>query len=261
MSPSSEPADLWLRCYRPVDDPAIRLVCFPHAGGAASAFLPFTRRLDADVEVLAVQYPGRQDRRGEPFVDSVNGLVDGLLPALLTRADRPLAFFGHSMGATVAFETAHRFRRTDPDGLVHLFASGRRSPTAARRDAAPLRDDELADEIRRLQGTDPRLLGDEELLRMVLPAIRNDYRAAAAYRYRPGPALRCPITVLTGDEDPNVTPDEAAAWAGLTSTASVVRTFSGGHFYLNEQIETVCDEITAALRQHLSAARSGARSR
>jgi pyochelin biosynthesis protein PchC len=105
MSPSSEPADLWLRCYRPVDDPAIRLVCFPHAGGAASAFLPFTRRLDADVEVLAVQYPGRQDRRGEPFVDSVNGLVDGLLPALLTRADRPLAFFGHSMGATVAFET------------------------------------------------------------------------------------------------------------------------------------------------------------
>ncbi|MDB1090082.1 alpha/beta fold hydrolase [Streptomyces sp. ACA25] len=260
MSPSAEPSGLWLRRYRPVDKPAVRLVCFPHAGGAASAFLPLARRLAADVEVLAVQYPGRQDRRNEPFIDSVDGLVDRLLPEVLTWTDRPLALFGHSLGATVAFETARRLPPTGSMRPAHVFVSGRRAPTVSRGDS-DLPDDELTDEIRRLQGTDASLLADDELLAMVLPAIRNDYRAAATYRYRPSPALRCPVTVLTGDMDPHVTADEAAAWAGLTSAATVVRTFSGGHFYLNEQIGAVCEEIMAALEPHLSAGRAGARSR
>ncbi|TDC61228.1 thioesterase [Micromonospora sp. KC207] len=247
MSPPADPSELWLRRYRPVDDPAVRLFCFPHAGGAASAYLPFSRRLAADVDVLAVQYPGRQDRRGEPFVESVDALVEGLLPAVLAWADRPTAFFGHSMGATVAFEAGRRLPPAAADRLVHFFASGRRSPSVRRRDRFYRFDDELIDEIRRLEGTDSSLLDDEELLNMLLPAIRNDYRAVAAYDYRPGPGVRCPVTVLTGDADPNVTADEAAAWAKVTAAATVVRTFPGGHFYLNGQLDAVCAEITAAL--------------
>ncbi|MBB5828573.1 thioesterase II family protein [Micromonospora carbonacea] len=247
MSPSADPSELWLRRYRPVNDPAVRLFCFPHAGGAASAYLPFARRLAADVDVLAVQYPGRQDRRGEPLIESVDALVDGLLPALLAWADRPVAFFGHSMGATVAFEAARRLPPADADRLVHLFASGRRSPSVGRRDRFYRFDDELIDEIRRLQGTDSSLLDDRELLDMLLPAIRNDYRAAAAYEYRPGPRLRCPVTVLAGAADTHVTTDEAAAWAEVTAAATMVRTFPGGHFYLNDQLDAVCAEVTTTL--------------
>ncbi|MFV2097025.1 thioesterase II family protein [Micromonospora sp. LOL_013] len=248
MSRAADSPELWLRRYQPDDDPAVRLFCFPHAGGAASAYLPFARRLPATLDVAAVQYPGRQDRRDEPFVDSIDALVERLLPILLAAADRPIAFFGHSMGATVAFEVGRRLPPAAADRLVHLFASGRRGPATPRRDRYYHADDELIAEIRRLEGTDSSLLADEELLQMVLPAIRNDYRAAATYDYRPGPLLRCPVTVLTGDSDPNVTAEEAAAWAEVTTATTVVHTYSGGHFYLNGQIDAVCGRVTAALK-------------
>lgn len=255
MSRSADSPELWLRRYQPVDDPAVRLFCFPHAGGAASAYLPFARRLPATVDVVAIQYPGRQDRRHEPLVDSIDVLVDRLLPTLLAAADRPIAFFGHSMGAMLAFEAG---RRLPPaaDRLVQFFASGRRGPATPRRDRYYHADDELIAEIRRLEGTDSTLLADEELLQMVLPAIRNDYRAAATYDYRPGPLLRCPVTVLTGDTDPNVTAEEAAAWAEVTTATTVVHTYPGGHFYLNGQIDAVCRQVTAALTA-LTPARPG----
>lgn len=67
---------------------------------------------------------------------------------------------------------------------------------------------------------------------MALPAIRNDYKAAETYRYRPGPKLNCPVHVFTGTEDPMVTEDEAAAWADHTTGAHSLDIYPGGHFYL-----------------------------
>lgn len=247
--PAGHPDEgLWVRRYRPVRNPRLRLVCFPHAGGAATAFLSLARGLDETVEVLAVQYPGRQDRRHEPFIPSVSGLVEQVLPELGRWADRPLALFGHSMGATVAFEVARRLRDTGAGVPVHLLVSGRRAPTAVRRDVAHLLDDEaLIAEVAELEGTDTAVLRNEELLRMALPAIRNDYRAAATYEYVPGRALDCPVTVLTGDRDPNVSLEEARAWQELTTGPFALHAFPGGHFYLNDRIDDVCGTVTRAL--------------
>ncbi|MGA6226475.1 alpha/beta fold hydrolase [Streptomyces umbrinus] len=239
---------LWVRRYRPVRDPELRLVCFPHAGGAATSFLSLARGLKETIEVLAVQYPGRQDRRQEPFIPSVSGLVEQVLPELRRWNDRPLALFGHSMGATVAYEVARRLRATGPGAPVHLLVSGRRAPTVPRRDVAHLLDDEaLIAEIAGLEGTDAAVLQDEELLRLALPAIRNDYRAAGTYQYVSGRALDCPVTVLTGDRDPNVPLEEARAWQELTVGPFALHTFPGGHFYLNDQIDEVCGTIARAL--------------
>ncbi|MEY9893890.1 surfactin synthase thioesterase subunit [Catenulispora sp. MAP12-49] len=58
--------DLWIRRYHPSPDAPVRLLCLPHAGGSASFFRAVSQALAPKVEVLAVQYPGRQDRRGEP---------------------------------------------------------------------------------------------------------------------------------------------------------------------------------------------------
>ncbi|GGX35420.1 NDP-hexose 2,3-dehydratase family protein [Streptomyces chryseus] len=240
--------DLWLRRYRPVADPELRLVCFPHAGGAATSFVSLARGLGGTVEALAVQYPGRQERRHEPFVPSVPELVDQIVPYLLRRADRPLALFGHSMGATVAYEVARRLRGAGRASPVHLLVSGRRAPTVNRRDVAHLLDDDdLIAEIAKLQGTDDAILQDEELLRLALPAIRNDYRAAGTYQYVPGPALDCPVTVLTGAQDPNVPPEEANAWRDLTTGPFALHSFPGGHFYLNDRTDEVCRTIGRAL--------------
>ncbi|MFF9867079.1 NDP-hexose 2,3-dehydratase family protein [Streptomyces sp. NPDC013953] len=248
-SPAGHPDEgLWIRRYRPVRDPELRLVCFPHAGGAATSFVSMARGLDGTVEALAVQYPGRQDRRHEPFIPSISGLVDQVVPEILRWADRPLALFGHSMGATVAYEVARRLHGTGRVSPVHLLVSGRRAPTVRRRDVAHLLDDDaLVAEIAKLQGTDDAVLQDEELLRLALPAIRNDYRAAGTYQYVPGRALECPVTVLTGDRDPNVPLEEAKAWRELTTGPFALHSFPGGHFYLNDRMDDVCRTIGRAL--------------
>ncbi|WP_331733515.1 alpha/beta fold hydrolase [Streptomyces sp. NBC_01276] len=240
--------DAWLRRYRPLDAAVVRLVCFPHAGGSASSYLGLATALaPAGVEVLAVQYPGRQDRRSEPCATSVEELVEGLLPELRQWTGEPFALFGHSLGATLAYETARRLADLG-ERPVHLFLSGRRSPTVPRRDTAHLLDDRgLIDLIARLQGTEPALLQDEEMMRMVLPAIRGDYRAAGAYVHRPGPPLRVPVTVLTGDRDPNVSVDDALRWSQVVDGPFGLCVLPGGHFFLTERAEDVRSIVEGAL--------------
>jgi pyochelin biosynthetic protein PchC len=228
-------AKVWLRRFHPAPSARTRLVCFPHAGGSASWFHPVSAALSPSVEVLAVQYPGRQDRRGEPLVDDLFVLADQLADVLAPEPG-PLAFFGHSMGASLAFEVA---RRLEPRGthLLSLFVSGRRAPSTSVSSDEPVhqKDDAgLLAEVRQLSGTDSQVLADAEIVQLVLPSLRNDYKAAETYHYRPGPDVSCPIVALLGEDDPKVTEAEARQWAAYTSGAFELKTFPGGHFYLAE---------------------------
>jgi surfactin synthase thioesterase subunit len=248
----TQPVDLdskaWIRNFRPAPDAAVQLVCFPHAGGSASFYFPVAAALAPRVDVLAVQYPGRQDRRLEPGVEDIVTLAGYVHAALRTRIDRPVALFGHSMGAVVAFEVARLLERDPGVEVVRLFASGRRAPSTHRVETVHLRDDDgLVAELRTLSGTDSRILGDEELLRMILPAIRSDYRAIETYVGTPEQTVRTPITVLVGDSDSRVTLDEARQWQVHTTGECAIRTFPGGHFYLVQQHVQVNGLIAAAL--------------
>ncbi|SOE09139.1 Surfactin synthase thioesterase subunit [Streptomyces sp. 2323.1] len=246
---------LWCRRFHPAPDAGRRLVCFPHAGGSASFYHPVSAALSPRVDVLAVQYPGRQDRRQEPALDDIGLLADRIAEALGAWTDRPLTFFGHSMGALVAFEVARRLER-DGDGPVRLFASGRRAPSAYRDEQVHRRDDDgIVAELRALSGTDARVLDDEEMLRMVLPALRSDYKAVETYRSEPGAVVRCPVTVLVGDDDPKTSLDEARSWDAHTTDACDLRVFPGGHFYLADRPTEVMDVLSehftsAALPHH-----------
>ncbi|GGU31783.1 thioesterase II family protein [Lentzea flava] len=228
---------LWFRRFAEAPDGAPRLVCFPHAGGAASWYQPFAQAFHGRAELVAVQYPGRQDRRSEPLIDDIRRLADAIAP-LLSR-DRPLHLFGHSMGAMVAFEVALRH---EPD---HLFVSGRRAPQIVRDDRVHQRDDAgLLAEVRKLAGTNARVFDDEELVRMVLPAIRADYRAAETYRYRPGPPLGCPLTALTGDADPKASVHEVEQWRERTTGPFALKVFPGGHFFLSDNRSAVAAVVS-----------------
>ncbi|MEV6478117.1 alpha/beta fold hydrolase [Streptomyces sp. NPDC051657] len=247
--------DQWFRRYEPASPGTITLLCLPHAGGAASQFLPMARRLAPAVDVVCVQYPGRQDRRKETPIDDVHTLADRICELLAPTPDQQLVILGHSMGSVVGFELALRIERSAPGTLLGLIASGRRAPVIHRDENVHLRaDDDIIAEIRALSGTDPSLLADDELLRMVLPTLRADYRAVETYRYREGDRLKAPIGVLVGDSDPRVSPDDARAWEQLTDGGFSMRTFPGGHFYLNEQQAAVASEVTdrIAAFQHLS---------
>jgi pyochelin biosynthesis protein PchC len=227
----------WLRSFHPGDREGIRLVCFPHAGGSATYYRPLSVLLSPNVRVLAVQYPGRQDRRHEPTINSIAVMADELLAELGT-SRVPTAFFGHSMGAVLAFEVARRWE-TRGFPPTTLFVSARRAPSILPRHPVPESDEELLSMIRRLGGTDSGLLDDEEFVRMILPAVRNDYQAAERYRYQPGPDVSCPVVALIGDNDPQVSLSEVEKWREHTTGPFFVRVFGGGHFYLDSHREEV----------------------
>jgi len=245
-----DPDGVWFRRFHPVGRGRVRVVCFPHAGASATAYFAFSAALaDAEVDVVAVQYPGRQDRRREAFVEDISALADRVHEALDGWTDLPLALFGHSMGATVAFEVARRVERTGAP-VRGLFVSGRRAPSRTRPERVHLGDDaSVIAEVERLSGADARVLRDPEMAELLLPVLRSDYRAIERYRCA-GPArLGCPISVFTGDADPLTSVDEADAWRGHTSERTDVDVFPGGHFFLNDHV----DRIAGLVRDRLTA--------
>lgn len=252
MSIATANSEQWIRRYHSASDNSPVLVCFPHAGGSATYFSPLSAALAPTVDVIAIQYPGRQDRRHDACIDDIRELARQIRTALadagLGDSARPVAFFGHSMGALVAFEVALLMQ---PDSLpVVLFASGRRAPSCRRSVTVHSRDDAaLVDEMRALGGTDPQFLDDPELLSFVLPVLRSDYRAVSRYSRNTSAKIAAPIVALTGDNDPHTTQDEAAAWKAHTTSDFRLYSFPGGHFYLAEQQMGVLGVINESLKQ------------
>ncbi|MEU8346263.1 Surfactin synthase thioesterase subunit [Actinomadura meyerae] len=241
-------ADRWLRRFHPAPDARVRLVCFPHAGGSASAFHWLSERLAPQVEVLAVQYPGRQDRRHEPLVDDVLALARSAYETVAGLGGEPPALFGHSMGATLAYEVARLLEHEAGVRPRALFVSGRRAPSRIRPERVRFGDDEaLVAELNRLSGTDLRVLGDEEMRRLVLPVVRADYTAIERYRRPPGPDPTCPLWVLAGDADPLTTLDEAGDWERHTTAGATLRVFPGGHFFIDRHQREIGDLVAGAL--------------
>ncbi|UQU67757.1 alpha/beta fold hydrolase [Couchioplanes caeruleus] len=225
----------WIRRLRDDGGPGTGLVCFAHAGGWTTAFSTWPRALPPDVGVLAVKYPGREDRLGDPFASALETLADDIAEALGELATRRLVFFGHSMGASVAHEVALRLQqRGNPPAA--LCVSGRRPPhVPGGRRAYPGTDDEIVADVVRFDRSRAAVFADPDLRALVLPAIRADYRLLDAYAGGDRPPLDCPVYGYTGAADPEVTPEQMRGWAGLTRSTFRLRVLPGGHFYLRSE--------------------------
>lgn len=247
----------WLRRFTTAEGDGPRLVCFPHAGGSATAFKDLAQALPAHVDVVSVQYPGRQDRyREEPFTElsALAGAVAEELSGELAADGRPYALFGHSMGALVAFETARLLAQGQLPLPQRLFLSGRGGPESDRVAYHLFDDAQLLADVRRLGGTDQGMLDDPDILDLVLPAMRADYHALGTYRWRGGEPLTVPVTALTGDSDPMMTVEDADTWRAYTTGDFAAKVFPGGHFYLFDQLPQVAATVIEGLQAPAAAA-------
>ena len=138
-------------------EPRLRIFCVPYAGAGASAFRAWAGALPADLELISLQPPGRDRRISEPLSTSLSETVAGLVSDIVDLLDVPFAFFGHSMGALMAFEAARELRRRALPGPVHVIVSGIRAPRTPRRTPQlhRLPDAELVAELRRGGGPPP----------------------------------------------------------------------------------------------------------
>lgn len=254
--------DLWIRRYHPAPGSKVQLVCFPHAGGSASFYFPVSAALTPVIDVAAVQYPGRQDRRAEPNVCSIPDLADAIFNAVRPLAARPLAFFGHSMGAILAYEVAVRLEDAGAAPLARLYVSSRRAPSCHRQESLHQQTDQaLIAELKHLSGTNSDLLSDPETLAMILPAVKSDYRAIETYRPAGTRPVQAPVTAIIGGQDSRVTIDEARAWRQHSTASFDLQVLPGGHFYLVNRRHEVIRLIAGDLALHSARPLGGAGSR
>lgn len=244
-------ANPWLPWPGTNPDAQLRLFCFPFAGGGASVFRNWSQDLPSEIDVRPVQLPGRERRLREEAYNHLTPLVAAVEHALLPYLTEPFAFFGHCLGALIAFELSRKIRASYGLQPVALFVSGHRAPHLPDRFAPvhQLPDAEFAAELRHRNGTREEVLQNPNVMRLVLPLLRADFAVCETYRYEPGEMLTCPVAAFSGAADPAVLPEELDGWAKQTCGPCAVRVLPGDHFFL----QTARDQLLQILSQNLSA--------
>ncbi|WP_405833648.1 MULTISPECIES: thioesterase II family protein [unclassified Streptomyces] len=241
-------SDTWFRRYSTTATPRRRLVVLPHAGGSATFFHPWGSSFGSDTEVLVAKYPGRHERLSDPFIYTMDVLADQVTAALLPLADVPMTFFGHSMGASLAYEVVQRLEKRHAVLPAALHVSSREAPhRVLPRSLYREEDAALIAELRRLGGTDSALLDDPDVQEFVLPVIRADLTIADTYGPRPATPVGCPVHAWIGDADPSTPAGEMNAWGDVAPRGFQLRVLPGGHFYLVEQHGVVVRELSDQL--------------
>lgn len=240
---------------------AFRLFCFPFAGGGASTFANWQRRLDAPADIWPVQLPGRENRRQEPAIDRLDTLVaraaDALTPHL---HDLPFAFFGHSMGAIVAFELTRELRRRGLPLPAALLISGDLAPD--RPDPRPplhaLPDEVFWAELRRRYGQPQGMeAAPPELVALMIPTLRADVAVCESHAWRDESPLPLPIFAMAGEADPAVSADDLAQWGRHSSVGFSQRIVPGDHFYISPLQPEAQKELAQELRRIAAHLRQG----
>lgn len=247
MASPSNVSDPWFPW--PPDVGGAPLVCCAHAGGGAIAYRGWGERLGERVQVWTAERAGRGTRIKEPAATTLAQIADGLAGAVEARIEGPVSLFGHSMGAAVAFEVARRIEDRRGAGSVRcLVAAGSWPPGQRRVRPQPLHtldDQSLMRALAAFGGTPVEVLARDDLMNLLVPAVRADLRAHYDYAPAAGATLAAPIAVLLGRDDAEVDPVAAQGWAEFTRGPCDVELFPGGHFFVRSAADQVLARVAA----------------
>lgn len=239
----------WIKCPKQNSQASLRLFCFPYAGARAMVFRPWLASLPPFIELYLLEFPGRGTRMQEESFTRIEPLIEALTAACLPYLNKPFAFFGHSMGALIAFELIRQLQKNYSITPLHLFVSGRRAPQLP--DSRPpihaLPTPEFLRELRHYNGTDEAVLNNAELMELLVPILRADFELLETYVYEESPALDCPIAAFGGLEDNKVNIAQLDAWAELTAKSFSRQMFPGGHFFLHSAQSCLLEHLNQAL--------------
>lgn len=244
----------WLKYPHTNPEASLRLFCFPYAGGNAFIYRTWGAVLPSTVELCAIELPGRGTRWADPPFTELTSLVEAIAPILRPTLDRPFALFGHSMGGMISFELARYLRREYRLQPAHLFISSSRAPQLPRSNPPihNLPEPDFVAKLRAYNGTPEAVLENDELMQLLIPALRADFTLLETYAYTEESPLDCPITVLGGDQDPEVSPSNLAAWQQQTQSTFRQHLFPGDHFFLHAHQTQLLQLLGQALTQCIS---------
>lgn len=241
----------WFNCQKPNPQASMRLFCFPYAGGGSVLYRGWEQHLPTTVEIWPVQLPGRGSRYKESPFDSMQEIVSGLAKAIRPFLDLPFCFFGHSLGAMMSFELAHRLSEKFDLKVSHLFVSGARGPHLPRvgPNVHHLPDDQFISELKSLNGTPPEVFEHPELIRMMMTTLRADFKIAEMYSCSSKPPLDCPITAFGGLADNLVSRQDLEAWQIQTTNSFELWQLPGDHFFLQAGDSEILQILSQQLRK------------
>jgi medium-chain acyl-[acyl-carrier-protein] hydrolase len=228
----------------------VKLICIPHAGGLAAAYLKWKPYLHPSIELVPVELAGKGRRFSQPLYESVGEAVNDILSVVRENiANSSYALYGHSMGAMLAFELLHALRAAGLELPVCSFFSAKNPPHRVQDKLRHLlSNEELWDEVRGMGGTPEELFANPELRELFFPVLRRDFKLVDTYEVVPGrDALNCPFVVLYGQGD-SLTPAETLMeWAKYSSCKTTLHGFDGGHFFVFDRAEEVAELVNQYL--------------
>lgn len=244
----------WIVKPKPNASAQLKLICLPFAGGGSNSFRNWVQYLPKQIELVAIEIPGRGQRLAEPLRNRMAQLVPDIAKALQDELDRPFAIFGHSMGTLLGIELTHHLRELNHHEASHLFFSGRGAPQLPSKEKPihQLPEDAFVTQIRNYNGTPKEVLDHEELMNLMVPILRADFEVCETFIYKERSILSCPISVYGGLQD-NAAPREALqAWAKLTNGPFNLRMFPGDHFFILNNTHTLLSSMLKDLNEHFT---------
>lgn len=223
----------------------------PYAGGSALSYGGWKRQLAPLIDFVPIELAGRGARIDEPFYGSMEEAVADIEASIVAQLNTaPFSIYGHSMGALLGFEVAHRLSQSGRPPQ-HLFVSGRIAPHRDRlgrsQERHSLGDRALIEEIIAMGGTPREIFEQQELADLLLPIFRADFRIVESYQFVGKPCkLPCDVTVFYGDEE-NISFEDAVAWEEHSDKSCQVYSFAGDHFFIRSHEEAVLKRMQQQL--------------